>query len=292
MYNPSLNQFIYFFKQKTILVLLIKINVFVWLITAVISLFSFLLKIEISNSVIGWLALPSDIENIANRPWTIFSYMFLHKDFFHVLFNMLMLYFGGILFTQYIGSKKLLKTYILGGISGGFFYIAAFNLFPAFSQLVSFSYALGASASVIAIIIAIATYKPEIEVKLMFLGNIKLKYIAMGLLLLDFLSIEKGNPGGHIAHLGGAFYGFLLALNLKYKYLKFPDFNIRNFFKRKAKMKYYKNEKHQRPVSDEEFNRRKAENQKRIDTILDKISKSGYNNLSEEEKKFLFKSSR
>ncbi len=291
MNNQFFNQFKYFFNQKTTLVQLIKINIFVWLFVAIVSLFSYLFQFQISNGIIDWLALPSSIDSLITRPWTIFTYMFLHQDIFHILFNMLLLYFGGILFTQYIDGKKLLQTYILGGIFGGLFYMAAFNLFPVFSNVVSFSSALGASASVIAILIAVATIKPNLEVQLIFFGNVKLKYIAIGLLVLDLLNIDKGNPGGHIAHLGGAFYGVLMALNLKYKYLKMPSFKIKNPFERKPKMKFYKNENPTRPVSDEEFNRQKAEKQKRIDAILDKISKSGYENLTKEEKEFLFKSS-
>lgn len=292
MITSPLNQFKYFFKQKTILVQLIKINVLVWLFIAFLSLFSFLLQLEISTNVIDWLALPSSFTTLLTRPWTIITYMFLHQDFFHILFNMLMLFFGGFLFTQYIGSKKLLQTYLLGGLFGGVFFMASYNIFPAFNQLVSHSFALGASASVIAVVIAIATFKPDLEVQLMFLGNVKLKYIAVFLLLLDLVSIEKGNPGGHIAHLGGAFYGALMALNLKYKYLKLPDFILKNPFHRKPKMKFYKNENPSRPVSDEEFNRQKVEKQKHIDIILDKISKSGYETLTKEEKEFLFKSSK
>lgn len=292
MNKLSLDQFKYFFKQKTILVQLIKINVFVWICLAIISVFSFLLQNNVDDTIIDWLAIPSAVDKILSRPWTLFSYMFLHKDFFHIFFNMMMLFFGGILFTQYIGNKKLLQTYIWGGVLGGLFYVIAFNLFPVFRNVLPFSSALGASASVIAIVIAVATYKPEIEVQLMFFGNVKLKYIAIFLLLLDLVSIDKGNPGGHIAHLGGAFYGFLFALNIKYNYLKLPIIKLKNPFERKSKMKYYKNPSPSRPVSDEEFNRQKAENQKRIDFILDKISKSGYDNLTQEEKEFLFKSSK
>ncbi len=291
MSSPAFNQFKYFFKQKTTLVRLIKLNIYVWLFVAIVSLFSYLFQSEFTDNIIEWFALPSGIGALLIRPWTIITYMFLHKDIFHILFNMLILYFGGVLFTQYLGSNKLLRTYIWGGITGGLFYIMAFNIFPVFTQVVSFSVVLGASASVMAILIAIAVFKPGLQVQLMFLGNVKLKYIAIVLLVLDLVGIEKGNPGGHIAHLGGAFYGALMALNFKYKYLKLADFKIKNPFERKAKMKYYKNENPSRPVSDEEFNHQKAEKQKRIDAILDKISKSGYDNLTKEEKEFLFKSS-
>lgn len=289
MNNSPFDQFKYFFKQKSILVNLIKINAIVWLAIAMISLFSSLFQTNIGNEILNWLAVPSSIDIFLTRPWTIFTYMFLHKDFFHILFNMMMLYFGGILFSQFLGEKKLLQTYIWGGIFGGAFYIAAFNIFPAFNQVVDYSVALGASASVIAILIAVASYSPDTRVQLVFFGSVKLKFIAIVLIVLDLVSIEKGNPGGHIAHLGGAFYGLLFALNLKYKYLRLPDFNISKLFEKKSKLKYTKNTT--RPVSDEKYNEIKLEKQKRIDAILDKISKSGYESLSKEEKEFLFKSS-
>ena len=289
MNSSPLDQIKYFFRQKNSLVNLIKINLIIWLAIAFISLFSALFTSDFANTIISWLAVPSGLDNLTIKPWTIFTYMFLHKDFFHILFNMLMLYFGGILFMQFIGEKKILQTYILGGIFGAIFYILAFNTFPAFQPAVNQSYALGASAAVLAVLIAIATFSPDTRVQLILLGNIRLKYIAIALVLLDLLSIEKGNPGGHIAHLGGAFYGFLFGINLKMKFLKLPDFKIKNPFKQKSKLKFSKNEK--RPVSDETYNEIKIEKQKKIDEILDKISKSGYDKLTKEEKDFLFRSS-
>lgn len=284
-----LDQLKLFFKQKNSLVNLVKINILIWLPIAIISLFSALFESAFSDNLINWLAVPSGLGNLAIKPWTIFTYMFLHKDFFHILFNMLMLYFGGMLFVQFIGERKILKTYIWGGIFGSVFYILAFNTFPAFEMFVNHSYALGASASVLAILIAVATFTPDTNVQLVFLGNVKLKYIAIVLVLIDILSIEKGNPGGHIAHLGGAFFGFLYGINLKRNIFRLPDFKITNPFKRERKLKFSKNEK--RPVSDEAYNEMKSEKQKKIDFILDKISKSGYDKLTKEEKDFLFRSS-
>ncbi|MCX6230497.1 MAG: rhomboid family intramembrane serine protease [Bacteroidetes bacterium] len=290
--NPSpLDQFKYFFRQKTTLVQLIKINIYVWLAVTLISLFSFLFQTPITNKVLAWLELPANTTVLLQRPWTVFTYMFLQQDFFHILFNMIMLFFGGILFTQYLGDKKLLQTYIWGGISGGLFFILAYNVFPVFAPVLPYAAALGASASVIAILVAIAVVKPDMQVQLILLGNVKLKYIAIGLVAIDLMSIDKSNPGGHIAHIGGAAYGALMALNLKYNVLKLPDFKLNNIFSPKPKMKYSRNENQGRPLSDDEFNRQKAEKQKRIDEILDKISKTGYDKLTKEEKEFLFKSS-
>jgi membrane associated rhomboid family serine protease len=289
MNTSPFDQFKSFFQQKSILVKLIKINILVWILISLISLISFLFNLNVTEKVLFWLTLPSDLTIFLIKPWTIATYMFSHKDFFHILFNMMMLYFGGVLFTQLIGTKKLLQTYILGGIFGGVFYMIAFNFFPVFNPVIKISSALGASASVLAIIAAIATFSPDTRVQLILFGNVKLKYIALILIFIDIISIEKGNAGGHIAHLGGAFYGALFAVNLKYKYIRVPDLNLKSFFERKPKMKYYKNDT--RPVSDEEYNAQKVERQKKIDVILDKISKSGYDSLSKEEKQLLFQAS-
>ncbi len=244
-----------------------------------------------------WFALPSNITTLLTRPWTLVTYMFLHEGFLHLLFNMIMLYFGGIVFLEYFSGKKLLWTYILGGLSGALFFVAAFNIFPAFAAVNNHAIVLGASASVLAIIIAIATYIPDYSVILFLIGRVKLKYLAIAFVLLDVLSIKSGNPGGHIAHLGGALWGFVYAMSLKkgndfYGFLysiKLPDFGV---FK-SAKYGNFKTSRpaNGRPLNDDEYNKRKTDKQKEIDRILDKISKSGYSSLTKQEKELLFKSS-
>ncbi len=206
---------------------------------------------------------------------------------------MLMLFFGGVLFSQYINQKKLLQVYLFGGIFGGLFYILSFNIFPVFSDVISNSIALGASASVIAVVIAISVFIPDLTVNLLLLGNVKLKYIAIGLLVLDLISIQKGNSGGHIAHLGGAFYGALWSLNYRYRLLRISKFDFKKIFFKKTSFRVHRNtQTKSRPISDEDYNTLKIQKQKRIDQILDKISKSGYESLSKEEKDFLFSSSK
>ena len=208
---------------------------------------------------------------------------------------MIMLYFGGSIFLQFLGSKKLLTIYILGGLFGAVFYILAFNFFPVFSEVSQCSAALGASASVIAILVAIAVYVPDYSVVLLLFGRIRLKYIALFFVIIDILSIEKENPGGHIAHLGGALMGFIYILFLKKNIFQFNLFNnLINYFKKllkpKSKLKVeYK--RSGRPISDDEFTKNREENQKIMDGILDKISKNGYDSLTSEEKNFLFSAS-
>ncbi len=241
------------------------------------------------------LALPASWQLLAARPWTIITYMFLHEGFFHILFNLIMLYFGGILFTEYLGEKRLLWTYLAGGITGGLFYIVSFNIFPAFAQVKDISMALGASASVLAIIVAIATYVPDLTIQLLLFGRVKLKYVAIVFVAIDLLSIQSGNPGGHIAHLGGAFWGFIYAYTLKngtdlFRFLHLSSYKSTFKTRKKSKSEYHQEFK--RPLSDEEYNAQKVKRQQKIDSILDKISKSGYSSLSKEEKEFLFKNSK
>ena len=297
--NP-LDEIKSFFKRKTILSRLIIINIIVFVAVNIINLLLWLFNVQVVNNlvspVISWFAVPSDITALLSRPWTLFTYMFLQENFFHIFFNMFVLYFGGRIFLEYLSQKKLLSTYIWGGLIGGLFYIIAFNVFPIFDEYKAFSVALGASASVLAILIAIATYVPDYSITLILFGRTKLKYLALALVLIDILSIQKGNPGGHIAHLGGALWGYLYIILLKNGFDTnkfFNNFNFNKIFKSFMKPKsststYYTK---QRPVSDENFNYQKKKNQKKIDSILDKISKSGYESLSKEEKELLFKMS-
>lgn len=287
------------FLGKSILSRLILINTIVFLIINMISLFTYLFAsgqaVEggHSLSIIGYyLALPSSFEALIAKPWSIVTYMFLQEDFMHILFNLIMLYFGGVLFLEYLGEKRLLWTYLSGGISGALFFLIAFNIFPAFEQIKGVSFALGASASVLAIIIAIATYVPDYTVHLLIFGRVKLKYLALAFVIIDLLSIQSGNPGGHIAHLGGAFWGFLYAFALKngtdlYRFLNFSGFAM-------PKKSTFSSESHsnKRPFSDDEYNASKKKSQAKIDEILDKISKSGYSSLTQEEKELLFKTSK
>jgi membrane associated rhomboid family serine protease len=275
---------------------LILINIIVFILANISSLFLSLYKVPHTYSLFTeWFAVPSNPHTLLHKPWTIFTYMFLQESFMHILFNMIMLYFGGTLFLQFLGSKKLLSTYIIGGIVGALVYILAFNYFPLFSDVVKDSVALGASASVIAVLVAIAFYIPDYSVMLFIFGKIKMKYIAIVLVLIDVLSIEKENPGGHIAHLGGALWGFTYIMLLKNNNNIFKIFNsfgnfFKNLFKKKPKLKVEYN-KQGRPLTDDEYNKIKVDKQKKIDTILDKISKTGYDNLTKEEKEFLFSAS-
>ncbi len=285
------------FLGKNILSRLILINTIVYLVVNIVGLFALLAGInpEETNPIVRFLALPANIELLVMKPWTLLTYMFLQESFFHLLFNLIMLYFGGLIFQEYLSRKKLLWTYIFGGLMGGVFFILSFNLFPAFIPIKDISIAMGASASVLAIIIAISTYVPDYSVHLLFFGRLKLKYLAIAFVIIDILSIQADNPGGHIAHLGGAFWGFIYAYTLRkgndvYKVfygLKFPKFT----WSSKDRKFDTKRPESGRPLSDDEYNYKRTASQEEIDRILDKISKSGYGSLSSKEKELLFKTS-
>ncbi|AEV32144.1 putative membrane protein [Owenweeksia hongkongensis DSM 17368] len=279
------------FKQGDALTRLILVNLAVFVVFLLLRIIGFLFQIQLADIFTQWTALPSNLGTLATRPWTLFTYMFLHEGFLHILFNMLWLYFGGRLFMEYMGGRRLLSTYILGGLAGGILYIIAYNLFPSFSEAVVISNNRGASAGVMAIVIGVATYAPRYPVKIFFTLNAQLWMIAAAALLMDLIYLGDGNnAGGHIAHLGGALFGYLSVSQLKNGkdwtegFSKFMD-NIANWFKPKPKMKtVYTN-----TSKKANYREKQVHNQQRMDEILDKISRSGYESLSKEEKDYLFK---
>jgi hypothetical protein len=226
--------------------------------------------------------------------------MFLHIDFFHILFNMLWLYWFGKIFLEFMMERQLLLVYLLGGLSGGILYVLFFNIFPVFEKSLDQSVALGASASVMAIVAAVSLYVPGYSVYLLLLGRVRIIYIAIALFIMDFFMIRSDNAGGHIAHIGGALFGLsyilILGKGMNFKGLtaNWPKFSLAGIFRRRKKPDFKVFEGGQwnsRPMTDEEYNARKAARQKQVDIILEKVKKSGYPSLTEEEKELLFKSS-
>ncbi|MFP4059730.1 MAG: rhomboid family intramembrane serine protease [Bacteroidota bacterium] len=284
------------FKSGNNLIKLIYINIGVWLAVQLVKIFFFLFAVPVDQvNFISWFAVPAHFSSLVTKPWTVFTYMFLHEDFLHILFNMLWLYFLGRIFLQYLDEKKLLSVYILGGLTGALIYILAFNIFPVFDQIVTVSYALGASASVMAVVVAIAVYAPDYNIYIWLIssitGPIKLKWIAVFTILIDLLSIPSSNSGGHIAHLGGAIFGVIYILqyrkgkNIASGFDRFMD-NIFSVFRRRKnriKVTYH------RPVTDYDFKMKKKEEQDEIDRILDKIAQGGYDSLTKAEKEKLFR---
>lgn len=286
-----------FFRSKNILAKLIIINVAVWLSIMILEVLFNLFNSSLTDTLVQWLAVPASLSKLITRPWTLFTYMFLHLEFWHILFNMLWLYWFGRIFLEYLNERQLLSVYILGGLSGALFYIISYNIFPKFEETYVLSLALGASASVMAIVVAISYYVPNYSINLMFLGPVKIIYIAIFSIVLDILMIRSSNSGGHLAHLGGAIWGFYYIYMLKkgtdFSKL-FAQFSWKQFtqpFMRPKKTKFKNVYTNPRNTTDEDYNLRKKQDQDKVDTILDKISKSGYESLTKQEKELLFRSS-
>ncbi len=290
------------FKQSDVLTRLIFINVGIFLLVIVLDIFSALTGVGLTNFFIDFTALPTDGLKLLTRPWTFVSYMFLHQGFMHILFNMLWLYFAGMLFREFLGSRRLLGLYLWGGLVGGFLYVLIFNLAPAFSDVVAISNARGASASVMAIVVAIATYRPNFPVQLFFVLRVRLWIIAVIAVLMDLLALRglQSNPGGHIAHLGGAIFGYMYVQAL----LKGNDWTegimdvvdkLEDWVKGRKRPKMKTVHKQKQPATKTAYGRQtrstaqRVSDQQRMDDILDKIGRSGYDSLSKEEKEFLFK---
>lgn len=279
------------FKEGSVLTRLIYINIGVFLVVNIAGLIFYLGGK--TNVIPEWFSVPSGISGIIARPWTPITYMFLHTGFLHLLFNILGLYWFGKLFLYRLDGEKLLVNYLLGGLSGAAFYIAAYNIFPVFESVDALL--LGASASIFAILVAISFYEPDMEIYLSFIGKFKLKYVALFYVLLSVIGISTTNPGGNIAHLGGAAWGWFYIFQLRkgidmgagfIKLLNKIAGAFSGVFKPKSNLKVtFK----QMPRDDYEYNRIKHAEQEEIDRILEKVGKSGYDSLSKKEKELLFR---
>ncbi len=264
----------------------IGINVIVFLVglllTGVLSL--------PANTSLAWLELPGNFNEFILKPWTIVTYAFAHYDFWHITLNMLWLYFISRSMLNLFSSKLALNVYILGAISGGLFYLFLNNVIPGNSGL----HVVGASAGVRAVLIFLCAYMPNQEVRLIFF-NIKLWYIGIAVLAIDLLGLFGANGGGYLAHLGGVLLGYLYAKQLSrgrdigkgFEKAMDAFFSFFNFKKRKPLKTVYKNKSKVGGYTKADFS--EFNNQKKVDVILDKISKSGYESLTSEEKDFLFR---
>jgi membrane associated rhomboid family serine protease len=281
------------FRNGSNLTRLIYINIVVFILLSIIAGIGFLLNNqEISGKALDLFSVPASFNALLLRPWTLITYMFTHKDIWHILFNMLWLYWFGRIFLEYLDERKLVAVYLLGGISGALVYILSFNIFPAFTGVVADSVAIGASASVMAIVIAIAAYVPDYTIQLFLFGRIKIKYMALAIFILTSIMDFSVNSGGKLAHIGGAFFGYFYIINLRHGHDIGKGFNrIIDFFatifkpRKKLKVTYKK------VATEYDYNKIRVEHQKRINNILDKISKGGYESLTKEEKEALFKES-
>ncbi len=282
------------FRRGNVLWSLIYINIGVFIVVRLGVVILTLFQIN-SGEFLQYLQLPSSLDLLLIRPWTLITYMFTHYDFLHILFNMLWLYWFGKIFLMFFNERQLGGLYILGGLAGAFLFILAYNLFPYFEKMVTSSFLMGASASVMAIVFAISFYRKDYEIGLLFIGRIKLIYLAIFTFLLDLLAITSANAGGHIAHVGGALLGILYAAMIaRGKDMTAPINRVIDWFanlgKRRPKMKVtYTN---RRRETDYEYNARKNREAEDLDKILEKLRRSGYGSLSADEKRKLFDASK
>ncbi len=287
---------------------LIAVNVLVFFGLLVIRVFLTISGYgEVYQAALSQLMMPAFLPKLATQPWSIFTYMFLHEGFFHIIFNMLFLYWFGLLIHQYLGSRKLANLYILGGIFGGLFYVLIYNLAPYFSESVQSSLMLGASAGVFAIVVGAATLTPHTTFHLLIIGPVKIVYIAAFYVILSFANSIGANAGGEIAHLGGAMLGYLYVTQLR----KGNDWGVpvqkvgiffENLISRRSKVKVtYRKAKTSSNGGFGSFSSKsnpssiaksQEATQEEIDMILDKIAEKGYDALSKEEKRKLFEFSK
>jgi membrane associated rhomboid family serine protease len=281
------------FRKGNNLTKLIYINVVVFILITIVAVIGFLLNNNIiSEKTLELLSVPASLKVLLARPWTLITYMFTHKDIWHILFNMLWLYWFGRIFLEYLDERKLVAVYLLGGICGALVYIISFNVFPAFTSVVADSAAIGASASVMAIVVAIAVYVPDYTVQLFLFGRIKIKYMALAIFVLTSVMDFSVNSGGKLAHIGGAFFGYFYIISLKQGHDIGKGFNkIIDFFVTMFKPRKRLKVTHKKVATEFEYNKIRAEHQTKINLILDKISKGGYDSLTKEEKEALFKES-
>jgi len=282
-------QFYYRIQKLNSAEKLILANVVCFILPLFLRTFFFLFNIS-STDFFYWFELSESLIDLAFKPWSILTYSFLHSGFFHLFWNMYLLFFSSRLFLNLFTTKTFFNVYFLGVLVGGVSFILSYTFFPVFEN--SSTAMIGASAGVMAVFIFMATYSPNYEVRLI-LFNVELRYLGMIFVLIDVVQIPYGNAGGHLAHIGGAILGFYYVKQLKNGKDIGKPFRILidlviNIFKKKPKI---------RAVYKKEINKKKNHNtsvksinQKRIDDILDKISLSGYESLTQNEKDFLYKS--
>ena len=281
------------FRHGSNLTRLIYINIAVFVLLTIIAVIGFLLNDPgISDKALDIFSVPASLKALLVRPWTLITYMFTHKDIWHILFNMLWLYSFGRIFLEYLDQRKLVAVYLLGGLCGALTYIASFNIFPAFSGVITNSVAIGASASVMAVVIAISAYVPDYTIQLFLFGRIKIKYLSLGIFILTSILDFSVNSGGKLAHIGGALFGYFYIINLRQGHDMGKGFNkILDFFATMFKPRRKLKVTHKKVATEYEYNKIKVEHQKSINRILDKISKGGYDSLTKEEKETLFNES-
>ena len=296
------------YTAATVPVRFVMVNVAVFVIVRVLALVCLLFAVD-AMPAIELLEMPSNPVKFVHQPWSLISYMFLHYDVMHILFNMLWLYWFGAMFHQIFGTRRFVGLYFLGGIGGALLYMLAYNVLPLFSSTEGLL--LGASASVLAIVAATAVRQPDYKVGLLFFGQISLKWIAIVTIFIDVISIGSSNAGGHIAHLGGALTGAAFALadrrgtDITAWFNRAIDWIV-NLTRRRPRVKVgnfhnspFTRTKQQPRTDKQQYERDNGRRnsmtpaeEAEMDEILKKIKLSGYASLTAEEKRRLFEVSK
>ena len=252
---------------------IILFNITLYLLPFVLKTVLFLFNIK-GLSIVNWFTIDATLSEFILKPWSILTYGFIHGSFSHIFWNMLILYYFGNILKNIFGEKLILNLFLSGIVAGGLTYLISYNLFPVFKGVNSVM--IGASAGVMSVLFFLAAYDPQYRIRIIFF-DIKILYIALFLFFYDIIQIPLNNSGGHIAHIGGALWGYYYSV----KYNNGSDLvnSILSFFK--------KNTNNKPSVKSKTDN--KSFNQDKIDEILDKISDSGYDSLTKSEKEYLFK---
>ena len=286
MFKSIWDDIVYQFKRGSVVTRLISICIAVFVLFETLHLILWAGGNELLYYRIDHLfALPSSFANFLTQPWSIITFMFMHADVWHIFYNMLWLYWFGEIYQLYMRDRRLMPIFIFGSITGGILIMALSYVIPPLRATIDLSYTVGASAGIFAIVFAATALNPDHRINLLIIGPVPIKYIAVASFVLSYVAITHGNAAGEISHIGGALFGFLYIKALQSGTDWFtPLDKIGSLFKPKSKLKatYVSSNKAKKDgPSDTE--------QKRLDLILDKIAKSGYNSLSKEEKDFLFK---
>lgn len=269
------------FRSGNPLFLFIGINILVFLAINLFALGEYLFGSQTSGA--DWLtrqvSVPAYYADVPLKFWTIITYMFVQRDFFHLLFNMLWMYWMGQIFMDFLNKRQFIFVYFSGGVLGALLYVLAYSTIPVFENNALNSILLGSSASVMALVIATATLVPDFTIRLLLFGTVRLKYLALGYFVLDIISVGGRNPGGSIAHIGGAIMGFIFIKQLQ------NGNDLSSILTKRSTLKVVRSTG-SKPVKNN------FTDQDTIDSILDKISQSGYDSLSKTEKEQLFKASK
>lgn len=279
-------------RTGDITIRLIVLNIVLFVVPNIIAVLVHLLGY--SGDFLYYVSLSSTISDLLWKPWSILTYSFFHAGIWHIIFNLIMFNFAAKVFITYFTQKQLLGLYVSGGLFAGIIYLLCYNTLPALIN--TSASVVGASASVMAILFAVASYAPMMQLRLLIIGNVKLWHIAIVFLIIDFLQLSSTNTGGHLAHLGGALFGYIFTIQLKRGvdltnwFTAFVEF-LQNLTDRRKRTPFKKVHRNFKPKSKPEPSKivKKDNVQQQIDAILDKISKSGYESLSKAEKEFLFR---